>query len=841
MQRPPAASEVAVSEAGGVPPVPLAGRAGLSSQQALERLEAVGPNEPAPAARSGLLAQLLAQFANPLVIVLLVASLVSALVGEATSATIIVVIVLLGAAITFVQTYRSQRAIVRLRAVVATTATVLRDGQWRELPRREIVPGDVIRLSAGDLVPADARLLSARDLHVQQASLTGESMPVEKEATAADDARNLVFMGTSVVGGTAEALVTATGVKTAFGNIAARLATRSPETEFDRGMRQFGYLILRTVIVLILLVFLVNVVLKRDPLESLLFSVALAVGLTPEFLPMITAVTLSRGAVHMARRQVIVKHLSSIQNFGSMDILCSDKTGTLTSGEMRLDLAADQAGQPSERPLRLAYLNSMHETGIKSPLDRAILQHTWPAEVQADLAAYEKIDEVPFDFERRRLSIVVARDGQRLLVAKGSPEGILEICSRYQQGDREQPLDEGARDACRQTVDRLSADGYRVLAVAFRTVPVQDAYRASDETDLTLVGYLAFLDPPLADVAETLAALRQDGVTVKILTGDSELVAQHVCRQVGLDVGEIVLGTEVDHMTDTALGHVAEQTAIFARVTPVQKNRILLALKRRGHVVGYLGDGINDAPSLHASDVGISVASAVDVARDAADIILLQGGLDVLHAGIIEGRQAFGNVMKYLLMGTSSNFGNMFSMAGAVLFLPFLPMLPMQILLNNFLYDVSQLTIPTDRVDASFTHKPKRWDIKLIRNFMLSIGPISSLYDMLTFAVLLLVFQASEAMFHTGWFVESLATQTLVIFVVRTGGNPLRSRPSPALAASVVGVVLLGVVLPYTPLAEPLGFVSLPFKYLVFLGGVTVTYLALVEWIKRLLFRRFFE
>lgn len=780
--------------------------------------------------------------------ILLITSVVSALLGDPVSGAIIIGIVLVGVAINFVQTYRSQRAVERLREGVALTATALRDGAWIEVPRREIVPGDLVRLAAGDLVPADADLLEARDLHVQEAALTGESMPVEKEAAppkpsepgsvsnsiSPGAARNRVFLGTSVVSGTATALVRLTGPSTSFGDIAARLVARPPETEFERGTRRFGYLILQTVFFLVLFVTVVSLVRHRNPLESVMFAVALAVGLTPEFLPMIVAVTLAKGAVHMARRKVVGKHLAAMQNFGSMDILCSDKTGTLTSGVMTIDRSVDPFGGPSDKAFQLAYLNSFHQTGIKSPLDAAVLQHAKPV-----IDGFKKLDEVPFDFERRRLSVVVEKNGERMLITKGAPEGVLEVCSAYEANGLPKSLDAATRERCQTTYQDLSAQGFRVLAVASRTVPRQDAYRKGDEKELMLSGFLAFCDPPLEDAREALEALRRDGVQVKILTGDNELVTRHICGQVGLAESRIVLGRELESISDTALAHVAEEADIFARVSPAQKDRIILALKRRSHVVGFLGDGINDAPSLHTADVGISVASAVDVAKDAAEIILMEPGLHILHAGILEGRKAFGNVMKYLMMGTSSNFGNVLSMAVATLFLPFLPMLPAQILLNNLLYDLSQTTIPTDNVDPSFIVKPRRWDISQIRHFMLFIGPISSLYDFLTFYVLLALFHASETLFHTGWFVESLATQTLVLLVIRTSGNPFRSRPSWPLLASVLSIVLVGILLPYMPVAPLLGFTALPAAYFGFLVIATVTYLALVEFVKRPLMRRY--
>ncbi len=814
---------------------------GLTTEEARKRLSKYGPNEPTTVRRGATLQQMLVFLANPLVLILLVASIITAILGEVLNASIIITMIVLSVALNFFQTFRSQRAVERLRAGVALTATVLRDGAWTELPRGALVPGDVIRLSAGDLVPADARLIETNALHVQQAALTGESMPVEKRAhelattpSNAADAENQVLLGTSVVSGTATALIVVTGRATAFGDIAARLATRPPETEFEHGIRRFGMFIMRTVFFLVLFVFAVSLPFHRQsPLESLLFAISLAVGLTPEFLPMITTVTLAQGASHMAKQKVIVKNLAAIQNFGSMDILCSDKTGTLTSGNTVLHECLDPLGHSSQRVLLYAYINSFSETGIKSPLDAAILQYT-----QLDVQAYRKAREIPFDFERRRLSVVVEHDNESILIAKGAPESVVDICAEYELDGQRKPLDADARTRCDSTYQQLSAQGFRVLAVAYRRLPAQENYTVDDEQNMTLLGFLTFFDPPLEDVGEVLKALRRDGVEVKIITGDNELVARHVCEQVGLDVGRIVLGAELERMSDTALTHVAEQTSVFARVSPAQKNRIILALKHRSHVVGFMGDGINDAPSLHAADVGISVSSAVDVAKDAADIILLEKGLRVVHSGIIEGRKGFGNVMKYLLMGTSSNFGNMFSMAAASVFLPYLPMLPTQILLNNFLYDLSQVTIPTDHVDESYIIKPRRWDIKLIRDFMLFIGPVSSIFDFMTFFIMLQVFHASAALFHTGWFVESLATQTLVLFIIRTAGNPLRSRPSLPLTVTVLLVVAFGMLLPFTPLAAPLGFTPLPALYFLFLAVMIVTYLLLVEVVKRWLMRR---
>jgi P-type Mg2+ transporter len=806
---------------------------GLSSAEAERCLQEFGPNDPAPTQKHSAWRAFLRLFLNPLAIILLLAAFVSNLIGQHVDAGIVVVMVLLGIGLDFLQTHRSQVTIERLRAGVSPTATVRRDGIWSEIPRRNVVPGDRIRLAAGDLVPADARLLESKDLFVQQAALTGESLPADKHVSAAaasndPDAINMVFLGSSVTAGTAIAEVAATGSKTAFGNIASSLSREAAETAFDRGLRDFSILVARAVFFLTLFLIIVSIASHRDPFESMLFAVALAVGLTPEFLPMITSVTLSKGALAMARKKVVVKHLSAIQNLGSIDILCSDKTGTLTSGEVVMDRAIDLSGAVSPHVHLLGYINSTFETAIRSPLDRAIVVAR-----PAGTDGYSKCDEIPFDFERRRASIVVEQGSKRTMATKGAAESILALSVAYEVNGQVLPVNPEVHQRAKELEDHLGQQGFRVLAVAYRDVPVKAAYSHEDEENFVFAGYLVFRDPLLPDATQALEALRADGVEVKIISGDSEVVCRHVAQEVGLDAAGLVSGSEVDQATDPALAQISEHASVFARIAPAGKSRILSALRRRGHVAGYMGDGINDAPSLHSADVGISVSSAVDVAREAADIILLEPGLRVLHDGILEGRRAFGNVMKYLLMGTSSNFGNMLSMAGASLFLPFLPMTPTQILLNNFIYDLSQLSIPTDRVDESFLRKPQHWDIRLIRKFMLYIGPISSIFDFLTFYVMLHVFRADEAEFHTGWFVESLATQTLVLFVIRTVHNPFRSRPSTMLTITTLSAVAFAVALPFSPLARPLGFVPLPASYFAFLGGATLAYLGLVELAKR--------
>ena len=819
---------------------------GLATREADERLKTSGFNEFGKGSAGAEVAEFIRTAANPLIVILLIACAASAYLGEVASAAIIGAMVVLSSVLNFWQTFRSERAAHRLREQVAPTATVCRDGQWVELSRRLIVTGDVIRLSAGDLVPADARLIKTTDLHVYQAALTGESVPTEKFTTGkaltelGPESPELVFLGTSIVSGVATAVVFATGQNTAFGDIVERLSDRPEETEFERGMRKFGMLILQTVIFLVLFILVVNVSLGRDALQALLFSVALAVGLTPEFLPMITTVTLAQGAIRMAKEKVIVKHLSSIQNLGSIDVLCSDKTGTLTAGTMSLDASLDPMGNPSDRALSLAYLNSKFETGIKSPFDVAILENPDTA-----ASGYTKTDEIPFDFDRRRLSVVVAKNASFTLVTKGAPENVLDVCSLYEVSEGAlgiragvHALDEKAKARFLEIFRTSSERGFRMLAVAYRSVSRSDGFKTVDERDLTFAGFLTFGDHLLDGVSNSIAVLKRDGVNVKILTGDNELVTRHICNQVGIDASRIVLGSEVELMDEPALGRIAEKTKVFARISPAQKHRIIRALKAHGHVVGFLGDGINDAPSLHGADVGISVAGAVDVAREASDIILLERGLDVLHAGIIAGRRSFANVLKYLLMGTSSNFGNMFSMAGAVLFLPFLPMLPMQILLNNFLYDLSQVTIPTDNIDPAYLRSPQRWDMHLVRKFMVVIGPVSSVFDFLTFFVLLRVFHFGDVLFHTGWFVESLATQTLVLFVIRTVGRPWSNRPSIPLAVTILIVVGVGCILPYIHVSGRIGFKPLPASYFLFLAGVVGTYLMVVEWVKEKVMRR---
>ncbi|MGA3098284.1 MAG: magnesium-translocating P-type ATPase [Bryobacteraceae bacterium] len=816
--------------------------AGLTSDEAKQRLRLHGPNSLVGESRFAPLLGFLAFFANPLVLILLAASAVSIVLGDHVGGAIIIAIVLLSVVVNFYMEFQARHAVEDIRKQVATTAAVLRDGHELELPVAELVPGDIIRLNAGDLAPADARLLDSKDLHVRESALTGESLPVDKAASdlpagqhTIADASNSLFLGTAVQTGIGTAVIVRTGKDTAFGAIAQRLAMRPPETEFGRGIRHFGLMITRVMMLLVLFVLLVNIVLHRPLLESFLFSVALAVGMTPEMMPMIITISLAQGARRMARKKVLVKQLTAIEDFGSIEILCSDKTGTLTEGEIALDRHVDMQGRDNDEVLRFVYLNSYFQTGIKSPLDDAILKYQRPA-----ITEYEKVDEIPFDFNRKRLSVVVRRGGENFLITKGEAESMFAICATVSIDGGAQPFDESRRAQAAETLKKLSADGYRALGVAFRKVEKQDSYPLAAEREMTLIGFAAFLDPPKEGIVAVLEALKRNGVSVVVMTGDNQYVTQKVAHDVGLATDCIVTGDQLDTMDDAALAYQAEHGAIFARVSPEQKNRVILGLKARGRVVGYIGDGINDAPSLHTADVGISVMNGVDVAKDAAKIILLEKDLAVLNDGVMEGRRCFANIMKYIIMGTSSNFGNMFSMAAASLFLKFLPMLPTQILLNNFLYDTSQIAVPGDNVDPALLHKPKRWQIGFIRQFMTIIGPISSIYDFLTFGVLLWWFHAGSnpPLFRTGWFVESLATQTLVVFVIRTAGNPFRSRPSGQLLISVVAITVVGAVLPYTPLGPLLGFTPLPLSLLGAISLLGLTYLFLVQVVKTWFYRR---
>jgi Mg2+-importing ATPase len=819
------------------------GERGLDGAEAARRLAEHGANVLRERQGRAFILQFLSRFGNPLVVLLLAAATISALTGDRPSFLLISVIVVLSVTLDSVQEFRAGRAAERLRGSVALRTRAWRDGRPGELDAAALVPGDVVELDAGRLVPADGRVLEARDCYVHQALLTGEPYPAEKHpadldpATEAGAASNALFMGTSVLSGSVRMLVCRTGGETALGAISRTLTTRPPATAFESGMRGFGLFILRLAVLMVLFVLLVNALFHRPWLESFLFAVALSVGLTPELLPMVVSVTLARGAMRMAGERVIVKRLGAVHDLGAMDVLCTDKTGTLTEAEIRLERHLDPLGQESDRTLMLAYLNSVFESGITSPLDAAILRHG-----EVDVSGWHKVDEVQFDFERRRVSILADDGTQRLLVLKGAFAETLACCTRSESGPAGAitDLDEAARGRLGALFEQLSSQGFRVLGIAWKETPRgQDHARIDDESALVFAGFAAFEDPPKASSREAIEALTRGGVAVKIVTGDNELVTRHLCDELGLPVTGLLTGPEIAALSDPALATRALDANLFCRVTPPQKSRVIQALRGRGRVVGYLGDGINDAPSLHAADVGISVEGAVDVAREAADLILLDHDLGVVERGVREGRRTFGNILKYLMMGTSSNFGNMLSMAAGTLVLPFLPLLPVQILLNNLLYDLSEVPLPLDAVDAVDVAQPRQWDIGFLRRFMLVFGPVSSLFDFATFYILLRVFHADQMLFHSGWFVESLATQVLVVFVIRTRVAPWRSRPAPALVWTALAVVALAAVLPFTGFGRALGMVPLPAPFFGFLAAMVVVYLFVVDAAKRWFYRRY--
>ncbi len=832
---------------------------GLSADEAADRLRNCGPNIIASEARHGGWRRFMQLLASPLSLMLLVLASVNFAIGEAWGALMISVMVILSSLLSFVQEHRSDRAAQRLRSMVATTATVLRAGREKsEIPLSALVPGDIVFLSAGDIAPADVRILSARNLFISQAALTGESLPVEKTPTAlagadADagafaDLSNLAFMGTNVVSGTATAVVIATGKRTAFGHIAADLLKKRELTSFDLGINRYIRLIMRVMLVMVPLVFLVNGATKGDWLEALLFAVAVAVGLAPEMLPMIITINLAKGALAMSEKKVIVKRLNAIQNFGAMDILCTDKTGTLTQDKIILEKHVDINGADSQKVVEYAYLNSYFQTGLKNLLDVAILAYADVHEKIEPDRHFRKLDELPFDFERRRMSVIVQQaDGARLLICKGAVEEILSICTHAEHDGVPAPLAPRHGAALNETVDDLNEDGFRVIAVAYRQLPPADGpgeqtFSTADESALTLVGYIAFLDPPKDSAVEAIKALHHYGVTVKVLSGDNGAVVHNVCRHVGLSGERVVLGDDIDALDDKALGELAEQTSMFAKLNPRQKARVIRCLQQRRHVVGYLGDGINDGAALKSADVGISVDSAVDIAKESADIILMRKSLMVLKEGVIEGRKVFGNIAKYIKMSSSSNFGNMLSVLGASAILPFLPMAPVQILLNNLLYDFSQTAIATDHVDKDYLKQPRRWEIVDIGRFMLVLGPVSSLFDYVTFATLWYAFGAGEhpLLFQSGWFVESLLSQTLVVHVIRTGKIPfIQSKPSLPLLVTTAAICLLAFWLPASPMAPALGLSALPFSLNAAILAIVACYLLATQLLKSWLILRF--
>ena len=828
---------------------------GLSEVEASSRLKQVGTNEIAREKRQSALMRLLSNVKNPLVLLLLALGVLSFLTGDLRAMVVIFVMVVLGVVLRFFQEMRADNAAEKLQAMVSNTATLVRDGKEEEVSLKMLVPGDVIRLAAGDMVPADARVLSAKDLFLNQAALTGEALPVEKKADPAPaevknplELPNICFLGSNVESGCATAVVIHTGDRTYFGSLAASIVGQRQPTSFDLGVNKFTWLMIRFIAVMVPAVFLINGLSKHNWLEAFLFAMAVAVGLTPEMLPMIVTVNLSKGALAMSRKKVIVKRLNAIQNFGAMDVLCTDKTGTLTQGKIVLEKHLDVHGEPSEKVLQYGYLNSYHHTGLKNLLDEAILDHK---ELREHLKAdekYHKIDEIPFDFVRRRMSVVVEDDtGLNTLICKGAVEEVLSQCTRVEvKGEVIQVLPE--HDAKRrQLADDLNGQGFRVIALAYKQMPGgsdKPVYSVKDESDLILLGFLAFLDPPKDTAAAALKQLHSLSVDVKVLTGDNEIITAYICKQVGMPVEHLLLGSQIEAMNDTELAAAASASSVFARLAPAHKERIIRALQSKGHVLGFMGDGINDAPALKAADVGISVNSAVDIAKESSDIILLENSLMVLEQGVLEGRRVFGNIVKYIKMAASSNFGNMFSVVGASAFLPFLPMLPIQVLTNNLLYDFSQTTIPTDQVDAEWLTKPRQWGIGKILRFILFIGPISSIFDYATFFLMLYVFNCrhNPALFHTGWFIESLFTQTLIIHVIRTNKIPfIQSWASWPLILTSLIIVAAGAWLTISPLANTLGLVPLPALYWLYLAAMLLGYAILTQIVKTWFIRRFGE
>jgi len=828
---------------------------GLSEAEADSRLKQYGLNAIAREERQSALMRLLSNVKNPLVLLLTALGVLSFLTGDLRATTVIFVMVVLGVVLRFYQEMRADNAAEKLKAMVTNTATLVRDGKKAEVPLKMLVPGDIIRMAAGDMVPADVRVLSAKDLFLNQSALTGESLPVERkaDATSADvqnplELPNICFLGSNVESGTATAVVIHTGDKTYFGSLAASIVGQRQLTSFDKGVNKFTWLMIGFIAVMVPAVFLINGLSKHDWLEAFLFAMAVAVGLTPEMLPMIVTVNLSNGALAMARKKVIVKRLNAIQNFGAMDVLCTDKTGTLTQGKIVLEKHLDAHGDPSEKVLQYGYLNSYHHTGLKNLLDEAILAHEELEERLKAKEQYRKIDEIPFDFVRRRMSVVVEdTTGLNTLICKGAVEEVLGLCTRVEvKGEIIEVLPE--HDAKRrQIADDLNGQGFRVIALAYKQMPGatdEPTYAIKDESDLILLGFLAFLDPPKDTAAEALKRLHNLNVDVKILTGDNEIITAYICKEVGMPVEHLLLGTQIEAMSEAELAEAASVTSVFARLAPAHKERIIRALQSKGHVLGFMGDGINDAPALKAADVGISVDSAVDIAKESSDIILLENSLLILEKGVLEGRRVFGNIVKYIKMAASSNFGNMFSVVGSSAFLPFLPMRPIQVLTNNLLYDFSQTTIPTDKVDADWLTKPRKWEIGRILRFILFIGPISSLFDYLTFFMMLYVFNCwhNPALFQTGWFVESLFTQTLIIHVIRTNKIPfLQSWASWPLILSSVIIVAVGAGLTVSPLAGALGFVPLPLLYWLLLAIILVCYVVLTQLVKTWFYRRFGE
>ncbi len=806
---------------------------GLTNQEAINRSKILGYNQIARVKKIGLFWQFLSYFKNPLILVLIAAAIISGTTGQLKSMVIILSMVFLSVVLNFYQEHKSSKAAEKIAKRLAIKTNILRDGTKQELDTKYIVPGDIIYLSAGDIVPADGKLISADDFFLNESSLSGESLPVEKRA----EENSLIYSGTNVISGFGQYLVTNIGADTEFGKIAQKINEPKLENAFEKGIKDFGFLIIKVIAFIVAIIFLINAIMNKGIFNSFLFALAVAVGVTPELLPMIMSVNMSKGAMKMAKGGVLVKRLNSIPTFGSMDILCTDKTGTLTEDKITVIKHIDIFGQDSDAVFKDAYINGFFETGIKNILDSAILSHD-----KLDLDGYTKIEEIPYDFNRKRSSIFYEKDKVITMVTKGAPEEIFKICANYFDRDTVKPLTPEIQKQINELYDSLSNEGLRILAIAEKNVDVKkDRYEYSEETKLNLRGFMAFYDPPKADVKETLVFMKEHGVDIKILTGDGPLITKKICNDLNLPIKEILSGEDLDFdkLSDDDIYKKVKNATICARMSPSQKEKIILILKMNGQTVGYLGDGINDAPSLKIADVGISVDNAVDVAKETADIILMKKGLKELMDGVLEGRKTFGNTMKYLLMGLSSNFGNMFSMIGASLFLPFFPMTAGQILLNNFIYDSSQLSIPSDNVDSEYLKKPKHWNMSFIKKYMIIFGPISSVFDFLTFYLLYGIFHFDVATFQAGWFIESLATQIFVIYIIRTQKIPfLQSKPSKYLLLSTIGAVLLGIVLTFRGIGEFFGFSPLPLIAFISIFVLVIIYLFAVEIVKQIFYKR---
>jgi Mg2+-importing ATPase len=823
---------------------------GLTQSEAERRARISGPNEVAKEKQQSWVMRLLLIIRNPLVILLVVLSSISFFTGDSRAGSMMAAMVILSVTLRFYQEARADSAAAKLKAMIHVTATVVRDGSASEIPLRDLVPGDIVKLSAGDMIPGDVRVLSANDLFVSQGSMTGESAPVEKFQEAEDrpvaspaELKNTCFMGTSVQSGTATVVIVTTGDQTYLGTMASAITEDEPPTSFDQGLDRFTWLMIRLMAVMVPLVFLLNGFTKLDWKGAFFFAMAVAVGLTPEMLPMIVSVCLSKGALAMGRKKVIVKRLNAIQNFGGMDVLCTDKTGTLTEDRVVLMRHCNVAGRETDEVLLAGYLISHFQTGLDNLLDRAILDSP-DFKQHALVEKYKKLDEVPFDFTRRMMSVLLENpEGHAVLLTKGAPEEMFLQCSHFELDGKKSPMEASLIVGLHQEYESLSNGGFRVLAVATKEMPGKVACSRDDECELVLRGYVAFLDPPKPTARLAIEALQRHGVSVKILTGDNQLISRKICMDVGLSADPMLLGGEVEKMSDAELAEAAEKASLFARLSPAHKRRLIQVLRSKGHVVGFLGDGINDAPALKAADIGISVDSATDIAKESADLILLERDLMVLEGGVVEGRKVFANILKYIRMGASSNFGNMFSVLGASAFLPFVPMLPIQVLTNNLLYDFSQVPIPMDSVDEEQVARPRPWNLDEIKRFILFIGPISSLFDYTTFFVMLWVFDCWDpsraAVFQTGWFVESLMTQTLIIHVIRTNKIPfVQSRASWPLTLTTLSIMAIGMWLPSSPIGPALGLTGLPTGYWPILGLTVFAYMGLTQTIKVWLLRK---